>query len=418
METLATKGLIDHIVNALSITLIHSLWEGIVLSVVVGLIVILTRRVSATHRYNLLTGALFSFFIVVIFTFLYSLNNLQGYNISTHTQHSKGVLPDEIDYLLGFVFNYIIRYSYLLVQIWLLIICARSLHLLFDLYNIKQLKTHKIFSSGTYWEDRLKEFATKIGVSRPVKLLQSGIAKVPMVIGHLKPVILIPIGLVTALSQEEVEAILLHELAHIYRKDYLVNLLQYLMEIIFFFNPPVLWLSALIREERENCCDDIVISQTNDKKNYIQALIRCQEYQTLVPEFAMALGREKGQLVDRVKRILSNHNQTLNNIEKTILILCMAVTLLFTVSISNNSLNKTFAFQKEYNKHNAVSEEIKLDKPVKSDKINKQSKNVNEIIMSQANNQSLNDEELQQKALNDKKAAEKIALKKLQKQNH
>jgi bla regulator protein BlaR1 len=80
-----------------------------------------------------------------------------------------------------------------------------------------------------------------------------------MVIGNLKPVILMPIGLLTALTTEEVEAILMHELAHIKRRDYLVNLLQSLMEIVFFFNPAVLWISQLIKAERENCCDDLAL---------------------------------------------------------------------------------------------------------------------------------------------------------------
>src|SRR4030095_11498069 len=95
--------------------------------------------------------------------------------------------------------------------------------------------------------------------------LQSSLTKVPVVIGHLKPVILFPIGILNSLPQNEVEAILLHELAHIARNDFLINLLQQFTEIIFFFNPAVIWVSSCIKSERENCCDDIAISVTQDK---------------------------------------------------------------------------------------------------------------------------------------------------------
>src|ERR1700749_4616836 len=124
-------------------------------------------------------------------------------------------------------------------------------------------------AAGGFWNERMQQLAALMGIRQTISLLESGIAKVPMVIGHLKPVILIPIGLLTALSAEEVEAILVHELAHIKRRDYLVNMLQSLMEIIFFFNPAVLWISQLIKTERENCCDDMVVEQSSNRISYI-----------------------------------------------------------------------------------------------------------------------------------------------------
>ena len=109
-------------------------------------------------------------------------------------------------------------------------------------------------------------------------LLESAIVKVPVVIGLLKPVILLPLGLLSNLPPDQVEAVLLHELAHIRRKDYLVNLLQSFAEVVFFFNPALLWISSLMREERENCCDDVAISHIKNKKQFIHALVAFQEY--------------------------------------------------------------------------------------------------------------------------------------------
>ncbi|MCR6679580.1 M56 family metallopeptidase, partial [Escherichia marmotae] len=80
------------------------------------------------------------------------------------------------------------------------------------------------------------------------------LVKTPLVIGYLKPIILLPFGTIASLSPDQVEAILAHELAHIYRKDYLLNMLQALIEILFFFNPAIWWMSDYVRVERENCC--------------------------------------------------------------------------------------------------------------------------------------------------------------------
>ncbi|WP_317169490.1 M56 family metallopeptidase [Mucilaginibacter humi] len=158
-----------------------------------------------------------------------------------------------------------------------------------------------------------------------MSLLESGLTKAPMVIGNLKPVILMPIGLLTALTTAEVEAILVHELAHIKRRDYLVNLLQSLMEIVFFFNPAVLWVSQLIKAERENCCDDLAPAQSSDKVSYVRALLSCEEYQQSVPAYVMAFPGGNGSLFDRVKRIAGNRNHSLNLLEKTMLAICLVV---------------------------------------------------------------------------------------------
>ena len=94
-------------------------------------------------------------------------------------------------------------------------------------------------------------------------LLESSLAGVPVVVGYCA-VILMPVGLLTGLPAGQIEAILLHELAHIRRRDYLVNLLQTFVEGLLFYHPAVWWISAVIRAEREHCCDDAVVSTQGD----------------------------------------------------------------------------------------------------------------------------------------------------------
>ncbi len=203
--------------------------------------------------------------------------------------------------------------------IWFLIVCARCLQLAFGLYGIYRLRRVRISIVKGDWQKRLQLLADRLRLSKAVTLLESGLAKVPMVIGHLKPVVLVPVGLLNALSADEVEAILIHELAHIRRRDYLVNMLQSGMEIVFFFNPAVLWVSKLIKTERENCCDDLAVAQNNNRINYIRALVSCEEYQASVPAYAMGFPGDKNTLLNRVKRIVNNRNYSLNLFEKTVL---------------------------------------------------------------------------------------------------
>ncbi|RZM01166.1 MAG: M56 family metallopeptidase, partial [Pedobacter sp.] len=179
-----------------------------------------------------------------------------------------------------------------------------------ELHDI--FKKKKVCSAGNYWEEQLKALAIQFEISTPVQLLQSGITKVPLIVGHLRPVILIPLGMLNGLSGKEIEAILCHELAHIKRQDYLVNLLQSFAEILFFFNPAVLWISKLIREERENCCDDLALSITSNKKEYVHALISCEEFDVASVNYAMAFGKKRNQLMDRVSRIIFNKSTSLN----------------------------------------------------------------------------------------------------------
>jgi beta-lactamase regulating signal transducer with metallopeptidase domain len=219
---------------------------------------------------------------------------------------------------------------------WLLIIAFKCLRLLTGLQRIHTLKQKQVFEAGEYWNARLNELAKKISVKQPVRLLRSVVAKIPMVAGHFKPVILIPAGMLTTLPEKEIEAILLHELAHIRRKDYLVNLLQSFAEIIFFFNPAVLWLSSLIRDERENCCDDIAIGEVKNKKEFIQALLSFHENNAL-STYAPSFPGRKNHLVNRVRRIITNNNKTLSNMEKIFLASGILVTCLILAAFSQGN---------------------------------------------------------------------------------
>ena len=152
------------------------------------------------------------------------------------------------------------------------------------------------------WRAQLAEFAGRMGVSRPVRLLVSALAPVPTVIGWLRPVILMPVGALSGLPAEHVEALLLHELAHIRRHDYLVNILQGIAEALLFYHPAVWWVSRHLRDERELCCDDLAVSATGDALTYAHALVQLESYRA--PRIGHALAATGGSLSTRIARLL------------------------------------------------------------------------------------------------------------------
>jgi len=143
----------------------------------------------------------------------------------------------------------------------------------------------------------------RLPLRRDVQLLQSTLVKVPLIVGWFRPVILLPVSLVADMPTSQLEAILAHELAHVRRHDYVVNLLQVAVETLFFYHPAVWWLSRQVRLERENCCDDAAVRVTGDRIEYGRALLALEDLRGV--QTTLALGVHNGSLLARVRRILS-----------------------------------------------------------------------------------------------------------------
>jgi beta-lactamase regulating signal transducer with metallopeptidase domain len=147
----------------------------------------------------------------------------------------------------------------------------------------------------------LRRMSERLGLRRAVHVLQSTLTRVPVMIGYVRPVILLPVGLVTSIPAAHLDAILAHELAHVRRHDFLINLLQTLVETIFFYHPAVWWLSRRIRVEREHCCDDLAVHVLGNRVEYGRALLAIEEQRG--HNRILALGAADGSLLSRVRRI-------------------------------------------------------------------------------------------------------------------
>jgi len=168
----------------------------------------------------------------------------------------------------------------------------------------ERLRRVGVCAAPPIWQQKLDALRRRVALSKPVVLLESCLAETPAVVGFFRPAVLMPLGLLAGLPTEQVEAILLHELAHIRRYDYAVNLLLSVVEGMLFYHPAVWWLGRVVRAERENCCDDEVVASTGDRHGYATALASLERYRWTQSE-AAAMAARGGNLMHRIRRILN-----------------------------------------------------------------------------------------------------------------
>jgi beta-lactamase regulating signal transducer with metallopeptidase domain len=177
-------------------------------------------------------------------------------------------------------------------------------------FSVRRLKASAwpVEESG---RERLAALALRLGVARAVRLCQSALVEVPTVVGHLRPLILIPVSALTGLSPRQLEALLAHELAHIRRYDYLVNLLQTAVETLLFYHPAVWWVSRRVRAEREHACDDAAVEGLGDLLLYARSLAQMEHLRRERGETpALALAADGGSLMQRIQRLIRVRTNT------------------------------------------------------------------------------------------------------------
>ncbi|TDO24703.1 M56 family metallopeptidase [Pedobacter duraquae] len=316
--------LTDRILQSFSWMLLHSLWQGLLLALLAGILVMVTARMKADVRYRVIHFHFAAFLITVVSTFIYEWNISAG-NVVKNRHFLAGNYALEttssntynLKYFLDLVVQYSTQNAASIVMIWALLFIWQLFKLTGNIAALQQVRSRNLIQPDLYWIEKTKTLCRNLGIRKSVALMESGYVNFPVVIGHLKPLVLIPAGLLSGLPPAQIEAVLLHELAHIKRNDYLTNLLQTITEAIFFFNPGLLWISSLLRDEREHCCDDIALAQTGNKRDFIHALINFREYASdSSAGYAMTFPGKKNQLLNRVKRIVNNQYKPLVPMEK------------------------------------------------------------------------------------------------------
>lgn len=301
-------------IQSLSWTLIYSLGQGFLVFASLWLLLKLIPNASANVRYHLSLSALTiiqAWFATTLWQQFHEFTLANAESVGLLMQTSV-TLKQQLQAIAA-INDYSTYQSILLsVQVfapWLsaFYIIGLSLMVIRLSAGIRQLFSLRktgIIQPRPEIADLLTSLKNRLRYDGPVRLLISMKAQVPMVVGFIKPVILVPAAAMTQLSTEQLETILLHELAHIKRHDYLINILQIVVETFLFFNPFAWLISAIIRREREHCCDDLVLDHTREPLSYATALTALADKPGTGSVFTVAATGQSNHLFNRIKRIM------------------------------------------------------------------------------------------------------------------
>lgn len=338
----------DNTKLSLGWTLLHSLWQGAILLGLTKIITSLIPTQKSNQRYLVNCVAMFTLLASCAITFFY-LNSSgtipQPGNTNVAHLVSYSFTPENTTSgisLWGNLTQTINHQITLLVTIWLIGVLLFATRFIGGVIYIQHLKK-QVREVSTDWVLKTRTLSKQIGFTRMVTLVESVHITKPIVVGYLKPMILLPIGLLAGLPTAQVEAILLHELSHIKRHDFLINLIQSIIEVTLFFNPFVWVISDMVRKEREHCCDDQVIRYGSNPLDYIRALAQLQEIQLEnTPRLALALNKNKHQVFNRIKRIMETSvTKNQGKVKPFILLVLLAAGLLCASWINIDS-NRTY----------------------------------------------------------------------------
>jgi bla regulator protein BlaR1 len=323
--------------DALGMVFLHSLWQFTLIAAVTSWCLKKNIIRTSSARYFFSWSSLMMMVIGSVLTFIYYFDFSVNEFTQTMLPVGTTVLTDFSEQFLqqkdSFFQDFEPFRNWLLI-LWTSGIVFFTLRLLGSLLYLEWLKKKSVTPGiDSVLINVWNVYKHKRNITKNIKLKLSDNISSPLLIGQLKPVILFPVSLVTQLNASEIECILAHELAHYKRYDWWANLLQTVVEVIFFYHPAVYYISKRIREERENCCDEYAIENIGGLHlTYAKTLVKLQEWENQpFTNPALAFAGNKSFFVDRIKKIL-NMNAKKNVKSENIVIGLIILSSLFFVS--------------------------------------------------------------------------------------
>ena len=301
----------------LALTLIHFLWQGCLIALALKFLLIITPHQQSRTRYTLSALAMITCLVAPIVTYfaIYQPSYIQLSVQSEQTAFMMDTARLANSETIAWYQDIFDALPYVSI-LWFTIVTFLASKLTIELYNVNQLPKKGTIPAEAALQLRFEELVKKINLRKTPRLLISLKADIPMAIGWLRPVILIPAAMLSGLTPAQLDMLILHELAHIRRHDYLVNFFQTLIETLLFFHPAVLWISKQMRNEREYCSDDIAVKVAGSPIAYAHTLADtasiCKKHRHhAIPNMAMAASG--GDLKQRVVRLIDQHHCSSND---------------------------------------------------------------------------------------------------------
>jgi beta-lactamase regulating signal transducer with metallopeptidase domain len=331
----------SNLTEALGWTLLNSVWQGLLLWILVILALRLISNKLSKTRYALAVGSIIVFLLsnVVTFSFLNADRDkiaiTENQTTITHFANQQISSARTDATIIQRILNEVSQVMPYVIMCWIFGSILFMLRIASGWWYINKLKTTATVLEE--WSDRLTSIAKQLDIQRLIRVAESNNISAPMVIGFFKPMILFPTGLMSGLSTDQIESILIHELAHIRRHDYLVNLIQSIVESFYFFNPFVWMISNIIRREREYCCDDAVVTVRGNSLAYVKALSQLEEMRLSSPILSVGFAENKNQLLNRMKRIMEKSTKNYSSMDKIVPALLLVVGLVCASWLTINS---------------------------------------------------------------------------------
>ena len=292
---------LDHLIINLAWTLIHFLWQGLLIGGALQLLLTCMQRRTSEERYGARCLALATLVLAPLLTFVSLQSSGQALDLlplakaqTANPALAAGML-DTLSSALPWI-----------VGAWFVGVCLLLLRLVGGCLQVSRMRRRLPGVALTReWQGRFNSLAREFGVRAHARVVHCASISAPTVIGWLKPVVLIPARLFTGFTDEQIVALFAHELAHVARRDYFVNIVQSIVEALLFYHPVVWWVSQGIREEREYCCDDRAVAATHDGLAYARALTALETWRGAQPQLGVStLG---GSLMNRIRRMLGKN---------------------------------------------------------------------------------------------------------------
>lgn len=291
------------LIQSLGWTLLHFLWQGAVIAAAYAAVRLLVPAHRVEARYNAGLAALALIALCPPLTLAIVYPNVVVAAASAGAQPTGidavvatvAAAPDAASFRLDWVMPW-------LVLSWVLGVGVMAWRAFRQWQALERIAEHCARPSSEL-ERMLASLARRFGLVRLVRVLVTSEIDTPTLIGWIKPVILIPTAVALGFPRQQVELILAHELGHLRRYDHLVNLAQAVIETLLFYHPAVHWISREVRNDREVCCDRLVLRLTEgEPREYAATLASLEELRLLTPRVAIAA--TGGLLLDRVRRII------------------------------------------------------------------------------------------------------------------
>jgi|GEM_PF-1504185 len=295
------------VATALGSAVLHFLWQGAAIGVLAAVVLALIDRSRASARYATSCLALASCALIFLATFASALIPT-GVAGTTIPPLPTDVTPALVQSTTSEASTLSLQLVQGIACLWIAGVVILQFRLAIQCLMIRRLTLRAVSAPTANWIATFEALKHDLRISPRVRMLRSTAADVPMVVGWISPVVLVPVSAFASLSPDQLKAVLVHELAHIRRHDHLLNAIQIVIETALFFHPVTWWLSNQIRTERENCCDDAAVRSSAHPRVFAEALARLETIRIASPQAALAA--TGGPLMSRIARIVGSNRTT------------------------------------------------------------------------------------------------------------